>query len=134
MLLNNFFDRRTVLEPATTTLLLRLAELVLIFSWFSFDGRYFKHIKGVAMDNGMGPSCANLFVGFIEELIFEQHSRPEPELFGRYIDDCFGAQYVVSSSISVLCFFCGCKSSSLFFFAFFTFFLNFKTFEDIRIT
>ena len=32
---------------------------------------------------------SNLFVGFIEELIFEQYSGPKPEFFGRYIDDCF---------------------------------------------
>ena len=32
--LKHFFDRRTVLEPATATLL-RLAELVLTLNWFS---------------------------------------------------------------------------------------------------
>ena len=41
----------------------------------------------------MGRSYANLFVGFIEELIFEQYSGPKPEFFGRYIDDCFGATF-----------------------------------------
>ena len=39
--LKHFFDRRTVLEPATATLL-RLAELVLTLNCFSFDNRYFK--------------------------------------------------------------------------------------------
>ena len=39
----------------------------------------------------MVPSYSNLFVGFIEELIFERYSGPKPELFGRYIDYCFGA-------------------------------------------
>ena len=43
------------------------------------------------MGTKMGPSYANLFVEFIEKLIFEQYSGPKPEFFGRYIDDCFGA-------------------------------------------
>ena len=37
----------------------------------------------------MAPSYANLFVGLIEEFVFEQLS--VPEFYGRYIDDCFGA-------------------------------------------
>ena len=70
---------------------MRLAELVLTLNCFSFDGYYFKQINGAAMGTKMGPSYANLFVGFIEELIFERYSGPKPELFGRYIDYCFGA-------------------------------------------
>ena len=43
------------------------------------------------MGTKMGPNYANLFVGHIEEQIFNQFNDPSPELFGRYIDDCFGA-------------------------------------------
>jgi len=64
--LKHFFDRRSVLEPSTSTLL-RLAEVVLTLNCFSFDGRFYKQINGVAMGTKMGPSYANLFVGFIEE-------------------------------------------------------------------
>ena len=64
-------DRRTVLVPTTATLL-RLAELVLTLYCFSFDGRYFQQINGVAMGTKVEPSYANLFVGFIEGQIFEQ--------------------------------------------------------------
>ena len=39
----------------------------------------------------MGPNYANLFVGYVEEQIFNQFNGPKPELFGRYIDDCLGA-------------------------------------------
>ena len=39
----------------------------------------------------MGPSYANLFVGFTEHQFFSQYHGPKPELYGLYIDDCIGA-------------------------------------------
>ena len=43
------------------------------------------------MGTKMGPSYANLFAGFVEKQIFEQHTDPTPDYLGRYIDDCVGA-------------------------------------------
>ena len=43
------------------------------------------------MGTKMGPSYANLFVGFIAHPSFSQCHDPKPELYGRYIDDCIGA-------------------------------------------
>ena len=88
--LKHFFDHRTVKEPSSETLL-RLAELVLTLNCFSFGGNYYKQTNGVAMGIKMGPSYANLFVGFIEHQFFSQYHGPKPELYGRYIDDCIGA-------------------------------------------
>ena len=88
--LKYFFDQRTVKEPSTDTLL-RLAELVLTLNCFTFSGEIFKQINGVAMGTKMGPNYANLFVGYVEEQIFNQFDGPKPELFARYIDDCLGA-------------------------------------------
>ena len=39
----------------------------------------------------MGPSYANLFVGFIENKFFSNYHGPKPDLYKRYIDDCVGA-------------------------------------------
>ena len=36
------------------------------------------------MDTKMGPSYANLFVGFIEHQFLSQYHGPKPELYGRY--------------------------------------------------
>ena len=69
---NIFFDLRTVKEPSSETLL-RLAELVLNLNCFSFGGNYYKQTNGVAMGTKMGPSYANLFVGFIEHQFFSQY-------------------------------------------------------------
>jgi len=43
------------------------------------------------MGTKMGPSYANLFVGFVEHQFFSQYNGPKPQLYGRYIDDCIGA-------------------------------------------
>ena len=88
--LKHFFDLRTVKEPSSETLL-RLAELVLTLNCFSFADSYFKQINSVAMGTKMGPSYANLFVGYVEHKFFNQYNDPKPELYRRYIDDCIGA-------------------------------------------
>ena len=43
------------------------------------------------MGTKMGPSYANLFVGYVEHQFFNQYDGPKPDLYGRYIDDCIGA-------------------------------------------
>ena len=88
--LKHFFDHRTVKEPSSETLL-RLAELILTLNRFSFGDNYYIQTNGVAMGTKMGPSYANLFVGFIEHQFFSQYHGPKPQLYGRYIDDCIGA-------------------------------------------
>ena len=88
--LKHFFDLRTGKEPSSETLP-RLAELVLTLNCFSFADSYFKQINGVAMGTKMGPSYANLFVGYVEHKFFNQYNGPKPEPYRRYIDDCIGA-------------------------------------------
>ena len=72
-----FFYQRTVKKPSSETLF-RLAELVLTLNCFSFGTK-------------MGPSYANLFVGYVEHQFFNQYDGPKPDLYGRYINDCIGA-------------------------------------------
>ena len=84
-----FLDKRPVQEQSTSVLV-RLAELVLTLNNFSFDGEHYQQISGVAMGTKMGPKYANLFVGFVEKEIFEQYTDPTPDYLGRYIDDCVG--------------------------------------------
>ena len=42
------------------------------------------------MGTKMGPSYANLFVGYVGHQFFNQYDGPKPDLYGRYIDDCIG--------------------------------------------
>ena len=52
-----FFDKRPVQEPSTSVLV-RLAELVLTLNNFSFDGEHYQQISGEAMGTKMGPNYA----------------------------------------------------------------------------
>ena len=88
--LKYFFNQRPIKKPSSETLL-RLAELVLTHNCLSFGDNYLKKINGVAMGTKMGPSYANLFVGFIENKFFFNYHGPKPDLYKRYIDDCVGA-------------------------------------------
>ena len=82
-----YFDQRSNKKPSSETLL-RLAELVLTLNCFSFSNNHYQQINGVAMGTKMGPSYANLFVGYIEN---NQYNGPQPKVYRRYIDDCVGA-------------------------------------------
>ena len=86
------FNQRPIKNPSSETLL-RLAELVLTLNCFSLGDICYKQINGVAMGTKMGPSGANLFVGFIENKFFSNYHGPNPDLYKRYcnIDDCVGA-------------------------------------------
>ena len=72
------------------TVVLRLAELVLTLNSFSFGDEHFTQCKGVAMGTKMGPSYACLFMGYLEERIFQAFKGRVPDLYKRFIDDCFG--------------------------------------------
>ena len=54
---------------------------------FSFNDIMYKQTDGVAMDSPLGPALANIFVGFYEEKLFSQKSKPST--YFRYVDDTF---------------------------------------------
>ena len=88
--LRHFLNKRPVQEPPSHTLV-RLAELVLTLNSFSFKGDYFQQTGGVAMGSRLGPNYSCLFVGHVEEQIFQQYPGKKPDLYKRYIDDIAGA-------------------------------------------
>ena len=68
------FGKGPIQEPSTTVFL-RLAELVLTLNNFTFDAEHLQQIGGVALGTKMAPSY-NLFVGFVEKKIFEKYTDP----------------------------------------------------------
>ena len=54
---------------------------------FSFNNIMHRQIDGVAMDSPLGPSLANIFVGYYEALLFKRVNKPL--MYYRYVDDTF---------------------------------------------
>ena len=54
---------------------------------FSFNDIMHRQIDGVAMRSPLGPSLANIFVGYYESKLFQTTSKPE--MYYRYMDDTF---------------------------------------------
>ena len=68
-----------------------MAELVLTFNSFVFNGEHYKQIGGVAMGSKLGPNYACLFVGHVEEKMLRDYTGIKPDLYKRYMDDVAGA-------------------------------------------
>ena len=64
-----------------------LMELATCNVEFSFNDTIYQQVDGVAMGSPLGPTMANIFVGFYEEKLFQDHGRPM--LYARYVDDTF---------------------------------------------
>ncbi|XP_033117883.1 uncharacterized protein LOC117117624 [Anneissia japonica] len=88
--LKYFLESDNPTSHATSTLI-RLAELVLTTASFTFNGSYYRQLTGVSMGTRMGTSFACLFMGYLEQQIFNEYDGTKPLLFKRYIDDCVGA-------------------------------------------
>ena len=54
---------------------------------FSFNNIMYRQIDGVAMGSPLGPSLANIFVGFYERRLFQMVKLPN--IYLRYVDDTF---------------------------------------------
>ena len=54
---------------------------------FSFDNTIYRQIDGVALGSPLGLALANIFVGYHEEKLFSEISKPA--VYFRYVDDTF---------------------------------------------
>ena len=69
---------RTLLELATKT------------SFFTFNGKFYNQVDGVAMGSPLGPTLANLFLCHWEEIWLRKCPKQfSPSYYKRYMDDTF---------------------------------------------
>ena len=56
---------------------------------FYFDGKIFDQVDGVAMGSPLGPTLANLFMGYYEQKWLESDHGRHFKFYRRYVDDIF---------------------------------------------
>ncbi|KAJ8042163.1 hypothetical protein HOLleu_13157 [Holothuria leucospilota] len=78
--IHHYLDQRQDPNILTTTFLC-LTELVLTQNCFQFNGRFFRQIKGVAVDAKLGHSVACLTMGHFEEQMFSRYTAIKPILY-----------------------------------------------------
>ena len=76
----------TEASPIPTSILCKLFDIVLKCNVFSFNGRAYQQIQGMAMGTRMAPSYANLFMDRFERAFLAQEPI-QPLVWKRYIDD-----------------------------------------------
>ena len=83
--LKYFFNQRPIKKPSLETVTRSswtASHTQLFFIWWQLLQ---KQINGVAMGTKMGPSYANLFVGYIENKYFSNYQGPKADLYKRYV-------------------------------------------------
>lgn len=64
-----------------------LMELATKSVAFSFNNVMYRQVDGISMGSPLEPTLANIFVGFLEQLLFNKC--PRPIFYMRYVDDIF---------------------------------------------
>ena len=71
-----------------------LFEFATSSSHFSFKNNIFDQTDGVAMGSPLGPVLANIFMGHHEKTWLQNYHGIKPEVYTRYVDDIFAAQFL----------------------------------------
>ena len=69
------------------TSFMKLMNLATSAIEFSFDGNMYCQTDGVAMGSPLGPTLANIIMGYLEQEYFCNNKKPL--MYVRYVDDCF---------------------------------------------
>ena len=84
---NALYDGELTPPPFPRAVFVELMQTTTSFVEFSFDNIMHRQIDGVAMGSLLGPSLANIFVGYCEALLFKRVYKPLMNY--RYVGDTF---------------------------------------------
>ena len=84
------FEENDVVDGLTKDDFKQLLTIATTESFILFDNTYYQQIDGVAMGSPLGPTLANIFLGY-HEIRWLTHCPPEfkPTYYRRYVDDIF---------------------------------------------
>ena len=84
--ISQFISNNFKSNDITTSGFYEILKLIFENNIFSFNGKFYKQIKGIAMGAKCAPSIANLYVSILETNFLVIH---RPLLYFRFIDDIF---------------------------------------------
>ena len=84
---NALYDGELTLPPFPRAVFVELMQTATSSAEFSFNNIMHRQIDGVAMGSPLGPSLANIFVGYYKALLFKRVNKPL--MYYRYVDDTF---------------------------------------------
>ena len=82
--------------PFAKSVFIKLMEFATCSVEFSFNDVMYRQINGLGMGSILSSILSNIFVGYLEKLIFSSNSSVKPSVYFRYVDDCFGAFFNAS--------------------------------------
>ena len=84
------FRDQPIVDGLNKSELKTLLQLATQESFILFNGSYYKQIDGVAMGSPLGPTLANIFLGYHEEIWLSKCPKEfKPSYYKRYVDDIF---------------------------------------------
>ena len=84
---NALYDGELTPPPFPRAVFVELMQTATSSVEFSFNNIMHRQIDGVAMGSPLGPSLANIFVGYYKALLFKRVNKPL--MYYRYVDDTF---------------------------------------------
>ena len=84
---NALYDGDLTPPPFPRAVFVELMQTATSSVEFSFNNIMHRQIDGVAMGSPLGPSLANIFVGYYKALLFKRVNKPL--MYYRYVDDTF---------------------------------------------
>ena len=84
---NALYDGELTPPPFSRAVFVELMQTATSSVEFSFNNIMHRQIDGVAMGSPLGPSLANIFVGYHEASLFKKVNKPL--MYYRYVDDTF---------------------------------------------
>ena len=84
------FSNKTNIDGITKDCFHELLSLCMSESLVLFDGEFYKEIDGVAMGSPLGPTLANIFLCFHEQIWLDNCPVEfKPVIYRRFVDDAF---------------------------------------------